>query len=329
MNLFADKPDESIACCGETGLIKLIRDWLGKACPPPPFGIGDDCAVIPAPTGQNTSGLVTVDGVILDRHFTSDTPPEAVAAKLLRRNLSDIAAMGGTPDYAVLALIADSRLSLAWLETFYRSLGRESIDFQTRIVGGDCAAGPEGFFSAHLTLFGHADSAVTRQGAAVGDSFWVTGTLGGSRHGHHLHFTPRLEEGRFLARHAGVKAMIDITDGLAKDLPALLEDTLAAKLQVEAIPCSEDAIRHATDRSQPAWQSALTDGEDYELLLVVDQATDAAALLHDWSHAFDTRFTCIGTVIARPPGAPVLLDASGEAIDHPGQGYDHYRSSLA
>jgi thiamine-monophosphate kinase len=329
MKIFADKPGETIAHCGETGLIELIRSWLGEACPPAPFGIGDDCAVIPASTGKNISGLVTVDSVILDRHFTADTPPAAVATKLLRRNLSDIAAMGGTPDYAVIALIADPRLRLAWLEAFYRSLGREACDFKTRIVGGDCAAGPEGFFSAHLTLFGQAEHPVTRKGAAIDDSLWVTGTLGGSSQGHHLDFTPRMEEGRFLASHASVKAMIDITDGLAKDLPALLDNTLAARLQLDAIPCSKEAIHQAEQTGHPAWQAALTDGEDYELLVVMDQAADVAALQRNWNQSFNTRLTCIGTIVSRSPGSPALLDPSGNPLNRPGQGYDHYRSSLA
>ena len=109
----------SVSALGEEKLIAAIRRWLGAASPRAPFGIGDDCAVLRPSRGRQ---LITVDPVIYPRHFNDRVPPRAVGEKLLKRNLSDLAAMGGRPTAAVLALTLDARVSLAWLEQFYRGL---------------------------------------------------------------------------------------------------------------------------------------------------------------------------------------------------------------
>ena len=105
----------TLASLGESRLIDAIQDWLGAANPPPPHGIGDDCAVLPR---RRARQLVTVDPVIAGRHFDASIPPAAVAAKLLKRNLSDIAAMGGFPHSAVIALPAPPENTVAWLRGF-------------------------------------------------------------------------------------------------------------------------------------------------------------------------------------------------------------------
>src|SRR3954469_7220265 len=117
---FTHKRADSVSAWGEEKLISAIRRWLGAASPRAPFGIGDDCAVLPASRGRQ---LITVDPVIYGRHFDDKVPPRAVGAKLLKRNLSDLAAMGGRPVAAVLALTLDARVDRKWLEQFYRRLG--------------------------------------------------------------------------------------------------------------------------------------------------------------------------------------------------------------
>jgi thiamine-monophosphate kinase len=102
-------------------VITAIRGWLGSASPRAPFGIGDDCAVLP---GSRAAQLVTVDPVIYGEHFNDSIAPRAAGEKLFKRNLSDIAAMGGRPRAAVVALALDARVKLAWLEQFYRGPGR-------------------------------------------------------------------------------------------------------------------------------------------------------------------------------------------------------------
>src|SRR5437763_1267354 len=141
---------DSVSALGEERLIASIRRWLGNVSPRAPFGIGDDCAVLPGAPGPR---LITVDPVIYRRHFDDTVPPRAVGAKLLKRNLSDLAAMGGRPTAAVLALTLDARTSLVWLEEFYRGLAACGRRYRVPIVGGDVAQA-NGIVAASLTLLG-------------------------------------------------------------------------------------------------------------------------------------------------------------------------------
>lgn len=178
MKPFSDRRSDTVATLGEAGLIRAIRRWLGRASPPPPRGIGDDCAVL-APARRRQ--LLTVDPVIYGRHFDDRLAPERVGEKLLKRNLSDLAAMGGRPTAAVIALTLDPRVRVAWLRRFHRGLARCARRFGVPIVGGDVAQA-EGILAASLTLLGTAAGArlLTRTGARRGDWIYVTGVLGGS-----------------------------------------------------------------------------------------------------------------------------------------------------
>jgi len=244
---FTDNPARSIAALGEEKLIAAIRRWLGAASPRAPFGIGDDCAVVPA---GRAAQLLTVDPVIYGEHFDDCVPPRAAGEKLLKRNLSDIAAMGGRPRAAVVALALDHRVKLTWLEAFYRGLAATGRRYHVPIVGGDVANLGAGIV-ATLTLVGEASGPriLTRRGARVGDWIYVTGELGGSLPSrHHYRFTPRLAEGAWLARRAEARAMMDVSDGLAKDLYALTPPGARPALAADAIPISRAARRHARSK---------------------------------------------------------------------------------
>ena len=134
MHPFTKSYADSVSAWGEEKLLATIRRWLGSASPRSPFGIGDDCAVLPATRGRQ---LITVDPVIYGRQFNDAVPPRAVGAKLLKRNLSDLAAMGGRPTAAVLALTLDARVSRKWLEQFYRGLAACARTYRVSIVGGE------------------------------------------------------------------------------------------------------------------------------------------------------------------------------------------------
>src|SRR4051812_30244924 len=136
MHPFTRKRADAVSAWGEEKLITAIRSWLGTASPRAPFGIGDDCAVVPASRGRQ---LITVDPVIYGRHFDDTVPPRAVGEKLLKRNLSDLAAMGGRPTVAVLALTLDAAVSCRWLEEFYRGLAVCARRYRVSVVGGDVA----------------------------------------------------------------------------------------------------------------------------------------------------------------------------------------------
>ncbi len=309
MHPFTKHRRESVAALGEEKLIAAIRRWLGAASPRTPFGIGDDCAVLAPSRGRQ---LITVDPVIYGRHFDDAVPPRGVAEKLLKRNLSDIAAMGGRPVAAVLALTLDARTSVAWLEKFYCGLAACARKFDVAIVGGDIAQA-NGVLAANLTLLGEATGprVLTRTGAKIGDAIYVTGVLGGSRaSGHHFRFTPRLAEGRWLARRKEVRAMMDLSDGLAKDLFALAPPRAVAALDAAALP----------RRTGVGVRGAVADGEDYELVFAVARRSAEDAFTRAWHRAFPrTRLTRIGHFAAAgrlPPGALNLGDY---------RGYEHLR----
>jgi len=319
MKTFTPTRALSVAAHGERRLIAGIRRWLGRASPASPFGIGDDCAVIPPARHHQ---LVTTDPVIHGRHFDATVPPRAVGAKLLKRNLSDIAAMGGRPVAAVVSLALGPDTSLRWLREFYRGLAACALRHRVKIVGGDITQGPAGFFGAFLTLHGESGGrrVVTRSGARAGDALYVTGTLGGSLLGHHHAFAPRLAEGAWLAGRAEVRAMMDVSDGLAKDLDSLTPVGLVPALDAPAIPVSAAARRRAGATKHSPLHHALTDGEDYELLLVVRARADTARFEAAWRKRFpQLPLTRLGRFVRQdqlPAGALRLGDYHG---------YEHLR----
>jgi thiamine-monophosphate kinase len=298
----------SVSSLGEEALIRAIRGWLGRTSPEPPAGIGDDCAVVRPARGRE---LLTVDAVVRGVHFADRAAPRDVGAKLMKRNLSDIAAMGGSPRAALVALALDGRVSVAWLAGFYRGIAREARRHGVAVVGGDVTR-LEGSFAATLTLTGQATGRIlTRAGSRVGDWIYVTGSLGRSLPtGHHLRFAPRLAEGAWLARQGSVRAMLDVSDGLAKDLRSLAPAGASAALYASLLP----------RRAGSTVREALGDGEDYELAFTVAANAGRGALERAWRRAFPrTRLTCIGRFVrsgAVPPGAVDL----GKY-----RGYEHHR----
>lgn len=307
-HLFSKTLRGSVSSIGEERLIRSVRRWLGRSSPAPPAGLGDDCAVLRPARGRE---LLTVDPVVRGVHFDDRTPPREVGAKLLKRNLSDIAAMGGRPRAAVVALALDRRISLSWLAGFYRGIAREGRRHRVLIVGGDVAL-LNGAFVATLALTGEAAGRVlTRGGSRAGDWIYTTGSLGRSLPtGHHLTFKPRLAEGAWLARRAEVRAMTDVSDGLAKDLPGLVPRKASPALYAGMLPL----------RAGATVREALCDGEDYELLFTVGSRANRAALEAAWRRSFPrTRLSCIGRIVPAgtvPPGALRL----GEF-----RGYEHLR----
>lgn len=300
---------DSVAALGEERLIASIRRWLGNVSPRTPFGIGDDCAVLPT---FSRRPLLTVDPVIFGRHFNAEVSPQHVGAKLLKRNLSDIAAMGGRPRAAVVALTIDARTRVAWVAGFYRGLAAAARRFQVTIVGGDVAQA-DGIVAASLTLVGEATARgpVRRTGARIGDWIYVTGQLGGSvASGHHFRFEPRLREGAWLAGRREVMAMMDVSDGLAKDVHALTPKGAMPAIEPTSLP-----RRRGADL-----RSALTEGEDYELLVAVDGQAARVSFERAWRRAFpQLPLTCIGR-FSKPTALPATA-VNLEAY----RGYEHLR----
>jgi thiamine-monophosphate kinase len=315
MHPFTANAADSVTALGELQLIAAIRRWLGNATPPSPAGIGDDCAVLPA---SRYPQVVTVDPVVYGEHFDDSISPRAVAAKLLKRNLSDLAAMGARPRAAVISLALAPTVGTRWLEQFYRGLAAAARTYRTPLVGGDITRQPSGF-TASLTLIGEAAGprVLTRTGAKLNDAIYVTGALGGSILGHHHKFTPRLAEGAWLTTRPEVRSLMDLSDGLAKDLHSLTPDNATPSLHVSAIPISAAARKLAGSDGRGALHHALSDGEDFELLFTVSARADHAKFEAAWRKKFRTRLTRIGRFTST-----LAPDAIPLSTFH---GYEHLR----
>lgn len=325
MNPFACSKEDRIDSIGESELIKRMQAWLGDASPPSPQGIGDDCSLLSLSPSEKQL-LVTADPVVYTKHFDDTLSPEQVAQKLLKRNASDIAAMGGIPRSATLSLALPAKLSIAWLHRFYDGLAAEAKRLRIQIAGGDTSSSSD-FLGAFMTLIGVASERVLERGKAVLDSpLYVTGELGGSLLEKHYAFEPRLAEGLWLASQPAALSCMDLSDGLGKDCPALLGPGLGALLHARDIPISDAALRRSEQSGHSALEHAVNDGEDYELLFAVAPSTDCEAFEALWRKRFETPLSLIGTVIDREADQAILSfddpDASFKFT-----GYEHFRSS--
>jgi thiamine-monophosphate kinase len=267
---------------GEFGLIRQLCKDLPRA--------GDDCAVLPG------NLLLTCDPVVEGIHYLPGTPARQVGWKAMARNLSDIAAMGGTPRWAVVSLGLRPNTPVRWVTGLYAGMNAVAGQFGCEIVGGDITHVRREPFVV-VTMLGHAPKPVLRTGSKIGDSVFVTGTLGAGRH---LTFVPRVREAQWLVRHFDIHAMIDLSDGLASDVRHLLRPGIRFDLDSAEIPGKLPA--------------ALTRGEDFELLFTIDPR-DVTALRAKWN--FPLKLTEIGRVVR---GHGVRLD--GRPLS--AKGYDHF-----
>lgn len=270
---------------------RSLIEWIRARAP----ATGDDCAVL-ACAGWGDL-LVTVDSVIDRVHaHWGEHGPGAFGYKAVARGLSDIAAMGGEPLWAVVAATLPEGTPESAAKALYEGAERAGCE----LVGGDTAVGEVASVTA--TVLGRVDpgQAILRSGAGVGDRIVVSGPLGGSfASGHHLTFAPRVSEARALREHCIVTAMIDISDGLAVDLHHLLtESNVGARIFAEQVPLRGGSL-----------EGALRDGEDYELLATVRRGC-----------ALPAPFVEIGEVT--PEGAVLDLGDGRETAIEWG-GYEH------
>jgi thiamine-monophosphate kinase len=326
----------------ERTLIRRIRQTTPPAAGVT-IGIGDDCAVLEPTAGQYL--LATTDLLLEDIHFRRRyAEPADVGWKSLAVNLSDIAAVGGRPRWALVALACSSETTLDEVEAFYEGARDLASRHAVAIVGGDTTASPAGWL-INVTLLGEAVSPVLRSGARAGDVVAVTGPLGRSAAGlavlelpsapngidaaaladvtaAHLRPVPRVAEGQWLAAAGGVSAMIDLSDGLATDLAHIAEESgVHCGVEIERLPIS--AVTHEVARAvgadARAW--ATGGGEDYELLLTCD-ARALDRLSEGLERATGTRLHAIGTITG--PGAGVsFVDAHGREVAATA-GFEHF-----
>jgi thiamine-monophosphate kinase len=268
-------------------------------------GAGDDCAVIGRPRDARWQ-LLKTDAVVEGVHFLAMDDPQRVGWKALCRAISDIAAMGGLPAHALITLAAPPTTKVARVTALYTGLRKAARKYGVAIVGGETSRSPGPLFlNIALTGWVERKDCVLRSGGRVGDLLYVTGRLGGSRAGKHLDFHPRLDEARWLVTHFKPRAMMDLSDGLAADLPRL-----AAASQCGYVV---DEDRLPLNRNCTPVQ-AMTDGEDFELLFALAPRS-ATALEAAWKKRFPRlALTRIGRLL--PPSDP--------RSPIPSDGHDHF-----
>lgn len=319
MGALTSQPDRAVARLTEEEIIRRVVQALAEACPPFPEGPGGDCAILPV-SGGRAHRASTIDSVLLGRHFDLACPGARAGAKLVNRNLSDLAAAGATPSDGLLSLLLGPDIDAEWLSDFAHGAGRAATKAGLKLVGGDVCRAPAGTFAATLAIQGFAHRILTRRTARPGDAIFVTGSLGGSIYGRHLDFTPRLAEGEWLCGHGEVTACTDLSDGLAKDLPGLLGPKLDARIDLNALPIAEAALALAKADGRPAVEHALQDGEDYELLFTIEGAK-ADWLEREFVKSFPgTRLTRLGLVEAGQGRALSLADGQPIAV----RGFGHF-----
>ncbi len=250
-----------ISRLGEFGLIDALKKYAptSKAVIK---GIGDDAAVLPYSKKEYL--LLTTDMLFEDTHFTRRMPPQAIGHKSLACSISDIAAMGGRPTFAVVSIGIPKNLSVRFIKDVYKGIERTARDFNVSIVGGDTIKTDKMVINVALLGLVEKKYLTTRDGARAGDWIFVTGPLGGSfKSGRHLQFSPRLAQARFLVENFKPNAMMDISDGLGGDLNHILKASrVGARLDHASIPRHKGA----------SLSRALNDGEDFELLYMLSAA---------------------------------------------------------
>ncbi len=320
---------------GEFGLIELVAGIVGKPSRRDILlGIGDDAAA------WRTSGsveLATTDILIEDVHFTlANATWRELGWKALAINISDIAAMGGSPAYALVSLGVPPDTEVESVAELYRGMMDAATEYGVDICGGNMSSAPVAVIN--LTVVGETSSALlTRSAALPGDRIAVTGYLGQAAAGlemlksglqfdrtttaflreAHLRPRPRVAEGQILAQH-GVKAAIDLSDGLLSDLGHICKASrVGASVWMHKLPI-HPLVKAAFDEESP--KLALSGGEDYELLF-----TASDEILQRVRAVVPVPVTAIGEIVSDEHCRITLCDSRGKPVEHGKRGWEHFR----
>jgi thiamine-monophosphate kinase len=276
-------------------------------------GIGDDAAVFTAPPEMKQ--LLTSDCLVDEVHFdVSSTSLNLIGRKCVAASISDIAAMCGTPKYVIISIVAPRSFSLDDLKYLYEGMLSISDAYSCSIIGGDFIS-HDGPLTINVTILGlgNQNQLRFRFATETTDSIFVSGSLGGSRDGHHLTFEPRVELGIALGGNPAVHSLTDITDGLVIDLHSILTaGNYGATLIESDIPISPHL---ANDKSAIA--AALYDGEDFELLFTASSEYQG----HLENIPGNVAITKIGYIIQDPQ--ILLMTESGDTTCLDVRGYSH------
>lgn len=262
-------------------------------------GPGDDCAAVGGARDKLWT-LLKTDAVVEGIHFTPDADFTRVGWKALARAVSDVAAMGGWPEHALVTVGFPPALELAKADALYAGLRRCARRFGISLAGGETTRSPGPvFLSVALTGRVERPRCTLRSGGRPGDALFVTGRLGGSLAGKHLDFIPRVREARWLVEHFRIHAMMDLSDGLGADLPRLAKASGCGFTLGGSLPLTPGCTE----------TQALGDGEDFELLFAVSPR-QAARIKRAWPFR-RLPLTQVGVLTANRRSAPL-------------HGFDHF-----
>ena len=322
---------------GEFDFIERFFRPLSRAAPGA-FALRNDGALLTPPAGASL--VVTKDLMVGGVHYLEGEEPFTVARRLLRVNLSDLAAMGATARSYALGLALPEDIADVWVEAFAAGLARDQEAFGVALIGGDTVA-TKGPAVLSLTAFGTVagDACLTRAGAGEGDDIYVSGTVGDATlglravRGELANLTPedhaalaerfRLPVPR-LALGAALVGLatcaIDVSDGLVADLGHLCEESgVAARINADAVPLSA-AVRRAVDGGEAAIADLVTGGDDYELLFCAPLSKRGA--IEAIGRRLELAVSRIGT-IEHGQGVTVV-DADGQPLALGRAGYTHF-----
>ena len=340
---------KAIATLNEFDLIRALQRRYRSDGPGVLRGIGDDAAVIAS--NPRRSHLFTTDLLAEGIHFDLATATFVdVGFRAATANLSDIAAMGGTPEYILVSLAMPQSASKVQVEQLYRGLMTACRPHGVRLIGGDISASAAGWF-LNITLVGSCSprDVLLRNGSKPGDNLYVTGTLGDSgaglqllQNGHrrsrsfisfrhrrllvarHLRPTARIREGCWLARGRWATSAIDISDGLSGDLRHLCDESqVGVDLDLSMLPITPACRAYALGLKQDPAMLALAGGEDYELLFTVPSRRSAR--FERATRAHRIRVTRVGRMLPRGRGLHMIMP-SGRRQPLPLVSYEHFRS---
>jgi thiamine-monophosphate kinase len=291
-------------------------------------GLLDDAAVFTPPPNRDL--VLTTDQMLEGIHFLPNDAPDLIARKLLRRNLSDLAAMAATPLSYLLTTALPPHIGDEWLAAFAAGLAQDQAEYNIHLIGGDSSSS-QTHISLTATFIGHTapGAALGRNGAQPGDDIWVTGTIGDAALGLQARLGKLQDPTGFLTQRsllpsprvglplAGIAhAAIDISDGLLQDLGHMCQGAnLAATIHAPLIPTSPEAAALGDKNLE----SRLTDGDDYELLLAVppEQKTALRAA------CAPLQITKIGFFLPGPPETKIL-DSAGNPLIFKKTGWQHF-----
>jgi thiamine-monophosphate kinase len=329
---------------GEFPLIDRVERIVAVERPDIIVGIGDDVAVLASAADELI--LATVDSQVEGVHFLGDViTPRQLGQRSLAINLSDIAAMGGRPQYALVSLALPACTDVAWVEELYRGLRQEGDLFGTAIVGGNMASSLEKAF-IDVCVLGrvHRQHLLLRSGARPGDRVLVTGTLGDSAAGlktvlepdlpvnaserrallaRYLTPTPRLPESAIIASSELATAMIDVSDGFSGDIGHICQRSqVGVRIWAERLPISSAARHVAELTEEAAWQLAMGASDDYELCFTAPPGA-ASRLVARVQQDTNTPVSAIGEILPVEEGRWLVL-GDGEVVSLEAKGWQHF-----